>query len=326
MGTDLATGACLCQAYASVTEQTAIVAGRWLGRGDEAGARDAAAETMFSALDALPTDATVVIGAAAEGEPDPPMLRLGRGGEAVHFAVDPLEGAEVVARGGTGAMSMIAAGEPDTLPALPDMYMRKIAVGPVARGRIDLLAPIAENVAAVADAFGRKPNDITAIVLDRPRHHDLLEELRESGARIKLILDGDVTSTLNAAIRGTNDHISVGIGGSRQAIIASAALMCLGGELQAQLWPTTRSEIEAARESGVSEIERVLTTAELAPKNAVVAATGISNGDLMRGVRYLGEHARTHSVVMCFRCNRVRFVDGIHFYDRERREEVRLSG
>ena len=326
MTTDPARGACICQAYASVTEQTAIVAGRWLGRGDEAGARDAAAETMFRALDALPTHATVVIGAAAEGEPDPPTLQLGRGGEAMHLAVDPLEGAEVVARGGTGAMSMIAAGQPDTLPALPDMYMRKIAVGPVGRGCIDLLAPVADNVMAVAEAFGRKPNDITAIVLDRPRHHDLLEELRASGARIKLILDGDVTAAINAAIRGTNDHISVGIGGSRQAIIASAALMCLGGELQAQLWPTTRSEIDAAREAGITEIERVLTTPELAPKDAVVAATGISNGDLMRGVRYLGDSARTHSVVMCSRCNRVRFVDGIHFYDRERREEVRLLG
>jgi len=326
MGNDPAAGTCLCEAYASVTEQSAIAAGRWLGRGDEVGARDAAAETMFRALDGLATDATVVTGAAAEGEPDPPMKRLGRGGEAVHLAVDPLEGTEVVSRGGTGAMSMIAAGEPDTVPALPDMYMRKIAVGPVGRGRIDLLAPIAENVASVADAFGRKPNDITAIVLDRPRHHDLLEELRESGARIKLILDGDVTSTINAAIRGTNDHISVGIGGSRQAIIAAAALTCLGGEIQAQLWPTSRSEIAAARESGVSDIERVLTTQELAPKNAIVAATGISNGDLLRGVRYLGDSARTHSVVMCFRCNRVRFVDGMHFYDRERREEVRLLG
>ena len=323
---DPALGACLCQAYAPVTERAAIAAGRWLGRGDETGARAAASETMFQALDALAMDSTVVIGAAAEGEPDPPVLRLGQGGEAVHLAIDPLEGTEVVARGGTGAMSMIAAGEPDTIPALPDMYMRKIAVGPVARGQIDLPAPIAENVAAVADAFRRKPNDITAIVLDRPRHHDLLEELRESGVRIKLILDGDVTSVINAAIRGTNDHISVGIGGSRQAIVASAALTCLGGEIQAQLWPTSRSEIEAAHQSGITDIERVLTTRELAPKNAVVAATGISNGDLLRGVRYLGDSARTHSVVMCFRCNRVRFVDGMHFYDRERREDVRLLG
>jgi fructose-1,6-bisphosphatase II len=324
MASDISVSACLCQAYASVTEEVAMVAGRWLGRGDEQGARAAAAETMFGALDTLPIDARVVIGGSGGGDPDGPPPRLGRGGESVHLAVDALEGGEVVARGGTGAMAMIAAGEPDTVPALPDMYMRKIAVGPRARGRIDLRAPIAENVVAVADAFGRKPNDITAIVLDRQRHHDLLEELRASGARIKLILDGDVTSTISAAIRGTNDHISVGIGGSRQAIIASAALLCLGGELQAQLWPTTRSEIETAAEMGITDIERVLTTEELAPSRAVVAATGISNGDLLRGVRYLGDNARTHSVVMCSRCNRVRFVDGIHFYDRERREEVRL--
>ena len=206
------------------------------------------------------------------------------------------------------------------------MYMRKIAVEPVARGKIDLRASVADNVVAVADAFGRRPNDITAIVLDRQRHHDLLEELRACGARIKLILDGDVTSTINAAIRGTNDHVSVGNGGSRQAVMASAALLCLGGELKAQLWPTSRPEIQAAREAGIVDTDRVLTTEELAPKNAVVAATGISNGDLLRGVRYLGDSSRTHSVVMCFRCNRVRFIDGIHFYDRERREEVRLLG
>lgn len=307
-----------------MTEDAAIVAGRWLGRGDEPGARAAAAETMFSALDTLPTSATVVIG-SPETEDEAP-LRLGSGSDAVHLAVDPLEGAEMVARGGTGAMSMIAAGDPDTVPALPDMYMRKIAVGPVGRGCIDLRAPIADNVAAVAEAFRRKPNDITAIVLDRPRHHDLIEELRDAGARIKLILDGDVTSAINAAIRGTNDHIAVGIGGSRQAIIASAALLCLGGEVQAQLWPTSRTEIEAARDAGIVDIERVLTTAELSPKNAVVAATGISNGDLLRGVRYLGDSARTHSVVMCYRCNRVRFVDGVHLHDRERRDEVRLLG
>lgn len=327
MGSEATTAACLCQAYVTATERAAIAAGRWLGRGDEHGARDAAATALYGALDELPIDARVVIGGSEEAD-DPAAAEpcLGQGGGRVDLAIDALEGAEVVARGGTGAMSMIVAGEPDTVPALPDMYMRKLAVGPVGKGRIDLREPIAANVAAVADAFGRKPNDITAIVLDRPRHHDLIEELRDSGARIKLIQDGDVTSTINAAIRGTNDHIAVGIGGSRQAIIASAALMCLGGEIQAQLWPTSRTEIVAASESGISDSERIFSTGDLAPRNAVAAATGISNGDLLRGVRYLGDSARTHSVVMCIRCNRVRFVDGIHFHHRDRGEEVRLLG
>jgi fructose-1,6-bisphosphatase II len=199
-------------------------------------------------------------------------------------------------------------------------------VGPVARGRIDLSKPVVENVHQIAEALGRNPNDVTAIVLDRPRHHDLIEELRQSGARIKLIQDGDVTSAITAAIRGTNDHLAIGIGGARQAVMAAAALRCLGGELQAQFWPVSRSEIDQARELGFEDMERIFTIEDLAPRDVIVAATGVSSGDLLRGVRYLADSARTHSIVMCTRCNWVRFVDGIHFFARERREEVRLLG
>jgi fructose-1,6-bisphosphatase II len=221
---------------------------------------------------------------------------------------------------------MIAVGEAGSLPRLPQMYMRKIAVGPVARGKIDLGRPVGENVAAIAEAFGRRPNDITAIVLDRPRHHDLVEEIRASGARIKLIQDGDVTASITSAVRGTNDHIAIGIGGARQAVLSAAALRCLGGELQAQLWPTSRSEIEQAQEHGIDDVYKVFTTDELAPGEVVVAATGVTNSDLLRGVRFLTDSARTHSIVMCTRHNWVRFVDGVHFFARERREEVRLLG
>jgi fructose-1,6-bisphosphatase/sedoheptulose 1,7-bisphosphatase-like protein len=212
------------------------------------------------------------------------------------------------------------------MPSLPDMYMRKKAVGPVARGRISLGSPVADNVRSIADAFGRMVNDVTAIVLDRPRHHDLIEEIRASGARIKLIQDGTVTASISAAIRGTNDHLAVGIGGTRQAVMSAAALRCLGGELQAQLWPTTRSEIEQAREAGIDDPTRVFNTEELAPGEVIVVATGVSNGDLLRGVRFLTDSARTHSLVMCTRCNWVRFIDGVHFFARDRREEVRLLG
>jgi len=201
-----------------------------------------------------------------------------------------------------------------------------MAVGPVARGKIDLRRPIGDNVRSIAEAFGRNTNDITTIVLDRPRHHDLIEEIRGSGARIKLIQDGDVTASITAAIRGTNDHLAIGIGGSRQALLSAAALRCLGGELQAQLWPTTRGEIEEAREHGVEDVDKIFGTEELAPGEVVVAATGVTNGDLLRGVRFLADSARTHSLVMCTRHNWVRFVDGIHFFARERREEVRLLG
>lgn len=317
---------CSCQSYATATERAALAAGRWLGRGDLEGARAAATEGMRDALDRLAIDGRIVIGEGADGEPLAVGQRVGAGGHEVDLAVDALEGPAVVARGGSGAMSMIAVGDLGTLPRLPDAYMRKLAVGPLGRGRIDLRRPVAENVRAVAEAFGRNPNDITAIVLDRPRHHDLIEELRESGARIKVVQDGDVTASITAAIRGTNDHIAIGIGGSRQAIIAAAALRCLGGELQAQIWPTTRSDIDAAHEAGIDDVEHVFTSSELAPEHVIVAATGVSNGDLLRGVRYLADSARTHSLVMCTRCNWVRFVDGIHFFARERREEVRLLG
>jgi fructose-1,6-bisphosphatase II len=317
---------CLCEQYVRVTEGAALTAARWLGRADQEAAERDAAAAMRAVLDDFPIQGRVVIGSADEESPLRVGEAIGAGGEAVDLALDPLEGRGVVARGGNGAMSMIAVGEPDSLLKLPDMYMRKMAVGPRARGSIDLLKPIGENVHAIAEAFGRRPNDITTIVLDRPRHHDLIEDIRSSGARIKLIQDGTVTASISAAIRGTNDHLAVGIGGTRQAVMSAAALRCLGGELQAQLWPTSRREIEQAREVGIEDETRVFTTEELAPGEVIVAATGVSNGDLLRGVRFLADSARTHSLIMCTRCNWVRFIDGIHFFVRDRREEVRLLG
>ena len=318
---------CLCESYARATERAALAGARWLGRADQEAAERDSAEAMRSALEHLPIDGRIVIGAGAdEDETLARGQRVGAGGEQVDLALDPLEGRGVVARGGGGAMSMIAVGEPGSLQTLPDMYMRKLAVGPRARAAIDLRQPVAQNIQGIADAFGRSVKDVTTIVLDRPRHHDLIEEIRAAGARIKLIQDGDVTASISAAIRGTNDHLAIGIGGTRQAVMAAAALRCLGGELQAQLWPTTRSEIEQAREYGLDDVDRIFTLDDLSPGEVIVAATGVSNGDLLRGVRFLADSARTHSLVMCTRCNWVRFVDGIHFFARERREEVRLLG
>ena len=318
---------CICENFARVTERAALAGARWLGRANQEGAERDSSEAMRSALEQLPIDGQIVIGAGGdETETLGRGQQVGAGGEQVDLALDPLEGRGVVARGGGGAMSMIAVGEPGSLQTLPDMYMRKLAVGPLARAAIDLRKPVAENIQGIADAFGRSVNDVTTIVLDRPRHHDLIEEIRAAGARIKLIQDGDVTASISAAIRGTNDHLAIGIGGTRQAVMAAAALRCLGGELQAQLWPMTRGEIEQAREYGLDEVEQIFTTDDLAPGEVIVAATGVSNGDLLRGVRFLADSARTHSLVMCTRCNWVRFVDGIHFFARERREEVRLLG
>lgn len=315
---------CLCESYARVTERSALASARWLGRADQGGAQEAACSGIKEALEQLPVDGHIVIGATADADELAAGERIGAGGDAADLALDPLEGAGIVARGGSGAMSMIAAGPRGSFPTLPDMYMRKMAVGPVARGKIDLRRPVAENIEAIAAAFGRRVADVTTIVLDRPRHHDLIEEIRLAGARIKLIQDGDVTASISAAIRGTNDHLAIGIGGTRQAVLTAAALRCLGGEMQAQLWPTTRGEIELAQEQGITDMEQVFAIDDLAPTEVIVAATGVSNGDLLRGVRYGADSARTHSLVMCTRCNWVRFVDGTHFFARERREEVRL--
>jgi fructose-1,6-bisphosphatase II len=314
---------CPCALFARTTEWAALAGARWLGRADQDAAEDAAEGAMLAGLSELPIDGTIVIGSredVALGNGG----KVGAGGESYDLAVDPLEGRGVVARGGNGAMSMIAVGPPGSLLRLPDMYMRRMAVGPRARGKIDLARPIAQNIDAIAESFGRNVNDITTLVLDRPRHHDLIEEIRAAGARIKLIQDGDVTASISAAIRGTNDHLAVGIGGTRQAVLSAAALRCLGGELQAQLWPTTRSEIEEANAFGIEDVNRVFSSEDLAPGEVIVVATGVSNGDLLRGVRFLADSARTHSLVMCMRCNWVRFTDGIHFFARERKEEVRL--
>jgi fructose-1,6-bisphosphatase II len=316
---------CLCTRYARATEWAALAGARWLGRADEEAAEEAAANGMKAALDQMPVDGRIVIGARS-GEALAPGGGIGAGGDRVDLALDPIEGRGVVARGGVGAIAMLAVAPEGAVLQLPDMYMRTIAVGPRARGVIDLDRPVAENVRAVAESFDRQPIDITALVLDRPRHNDLVEELRAAGTRIKLIGDGTVTAAISAAIRGTNDHLSIGIGGTRQAVLSAAALRCLGGGLQAQLWPTSRSQIEAARELGVEDVTRVFTQDDLAKGDVIVVATGVTNGDLLRGVRFLADSARTHSLVMCMRCNWVRFTDGIHFFARERREEVRLLG
>jgi fructose-1,6-bisphosphatase II len=297
---------CECQSYLRATERAAIASARWLGRDDEAAAEESAATGMRATLDILSISGRVVFGSLDDSGGLTPGAIVGSTGKEVDLALDPLEGRGVVARGGNGAMSMIAVGDPGRFTTLPDIYMRKMAVGPRARGSIDLLRPVGENIEAIAEA--------------------LIEEIRNSGARIKLIQDGDVTAAISAAIRGTNDHLAIGIGGTRQAVLSAAALRCLGGELQAQFWPTSRSEIDELREAGIEDYERVFRTEDLAPGEVIVAATGVSNGDLLRGVRFLADSARTHSLLMCTRCNWVRFVDGIHFFARERREEVRLLG
>ncbi len=315
---------CPCTDLASVSERSALAAGRYLGRGDPRGADTAASEAMVHAIDALPVSGTVLIGRSEQGHPLAPGATMGGGGMELELACDPVEGAAVVGRGGVGALSILAACEPGGITRVPRMYMKKMAVGPVAKGRIDLRQGVTENLQAIAEAFGRQVGDITAVVLDRPRHDDLIAEIREAGARIKVIADGDITATIDAAIRGTNDHLAVGIGGSFEGIISAAALHCLGGEIQGQLWPMSRTEIRQAGEYGIDDINQIFGIDDLVRGHQMVVGTGISNGDLLRGVRYFAEGARTQSIVLCSRCNRVRFIDSIHLFSKTRHEEIRL--
>lgn len=311
---------CLCTELVSVTERSALALGRSLGRGDPARALDEGLLGLRQGLDLVPLTGRIAIGIDGQLPVD---TVVGAGGRAYDLAIGPLQEA-IVARGQVGVISVLAATDPGGMLTVPPMYMRKIAVGHVARGHIDLLAPVSQNILAIAEAFGRKPMDITAIVLDRDRHDDLVEEIRETGARIKLIQDGDVTAAISSAIRGTNDHVAIGIGGAAEGVISAAALTCLGGEFQGQLWPVSRSQVRATAELGIEDMQHVFTDEELVRGDAIVVATGVSNGDLLRGVRYQADAARTHSIVMCTRCNRVRFVDSTHNFVRERGLEVRL--
>jgi fructose-1,6-bisphosphatase II len=315
---------CPCTDLAAVTERSALAAGRLLGRGDPEMADRAASEAMREALDAVPISGALVIGRDDEAHALHEGTELGSGGRRLDMACDPVGNGTAVAGGRPGALSILAASDPGGLMQVPRMYMRKMAVGPVAKGRIDLRRPVHENLEAIADAFGRRVADVTAIVLDRTRHDDLVAEIREAGARIKLIADGDIMASISAAIRGTNDHLAIGIGGAPEGIIAAAALRCLGGEIQGQLWPMSRTEINRAGEDGIDDVSRIFGIDDFVRGHQTVVATGISGGDLLRGVRYMADGARTQSLVLCSRCNRVRFIDSIHLFSGDRHEEIRL--
>jgi fructose-1,6-bisphosphatase II len=316
--------ACRCTELTAVTERCVLAAGRYLGRGDAGAADRAAAEAMVDALDALPISGRLVIGREEEDHPLAEGREVGGGGPKLDLACDPVGNGAAVAGGRQGALSILAASDPGGLTPLPRMYMKKMAVGPVAKGRIDLRKPVGENLEAIADAFGRRVGDITAIVLERPRHEDLVAEIRDAGARIKLIDDGDVMASISAAIRGTNDHLAIGIGGAMEGVISAAALRCLGGEVQGQLWPLSRGEIADASEHGIEDIERIFGIDDLVDGHHTVVACGISGTDLLRGVHYFADGARTHTLVLCTRCNRVRFIDSIHLFSHDRHEAIRL--
>ncbi|MCK6259240.1 class II fructose-bisphosphatase [Fictibacillus sp. KIGAM418] len=299
-----------------VTEAAALASARWMGRGVKDEADDAATTAMRDVFDTVPMKGTVVIG---EGEMDEaPMLyigeKLGTGyGPRVDVAVDPLEGTNIVASGTWNALAVLAVADHGNLLHAPDMYMDKIAVGPEAVGQIDIDAPTIDNLRAVAKARNKDIEDLVAIVLNRPRHEKVIQEIREAGARIKLISDGDVAAAINTAFEGTGVDILFGSGGAPEGVIAAVALKCLGGEIQGKLLPQNDSELERCRRMGIIDINKVLRMEDLVKgDDAIFAATGVTDGELLKGVQFKGTIGTTHSVVMRAKSGTVRFIDGRH--------------
>ncbi|WP_085994023.1 class II fructose-bisphosphatase [Oceanobacillus senegalensis] len=299
-----------------VTEAAALASSRWMGRGVKDEADDAATTAMRTVLDTIPMQGTVVIG---EGEMDEaPMLyigeKLGTGdGPGVDVAVDPLEGTEIVAQGTWNALAVIAIADKGTLLHAPDMYMDKIAVGREAVGKIDINAPVIENLKAVAKAKNKEIEDVVATVLDRPRHAELIKEIREAGARIKLIPNGDVAAAINTAFDGTGVDILLGSGGAPEGVLAATALKCLGGEIQGKLVPSNAEEIARCQKMGIQDLNKVFYMNDFCSgDDAIFAATGVTDGELLKGVQFKGSKVTTQTVVMRAKSGTVRFIDGEH--------------
>jgi fructose-1,6-bisphosphatase II len=316
-----------------VTEAAAIASARFMGRGAKDEADDAAVEAMRRTMDEIEFAGRIVIG---EGERDEAPMhyigeRVGKTGAeradvpAVDIAVDPLEGTNLVAHGQAGAITVLAASEAGGLTHAPDTYLEKLCVGPGAAGKVDIRESPTENLGRIAEALGRKVSDITVVILERPRHDDLIAEVREAGARIQLIGDGDLSAAISCAVSGTGVHAVMGTGGAPEGVITAAAMRCLGGEIQARFRYRSDAERERGAAMGHGDEDRVYHTEDLAPgEELVFAATGVTAGDLLEGVRFFGGGARTHSLVMAYQTKQVRFVDTVHMFDRDSPPRVRL--
>ena len=303
-----------------VTEAAALSSARWMGLGNEKAVRQAAVDAMRRALDGVPFCGTVAIG---EGERDEaPMLfvgeRIGSGdGPELDVALDPLEGTNIVAQGRANAMAVVAITEKGGFLQVPDTYMEKIAVGRKAKGAVDLSLSPEQNLQNIADAMKCYVEDLTVVILDRPRHAELIRSVREVGARIKLIQDGDVSAAIATGFPDTGVDVLMGAGGAAEGVLAAAALQCLGGDMQGRLRPRNDQEVERARRIGIKDMDRVYRIGDLARGvDVMFAATGVTDGDLLRGVRFFGGGARTHSVVTRHRSGTVRFIEATHRFDR----------
>ena len=306
---------------ARVTEAAALASAKHLGRGDKELADQAAVDGMRKMFDTLNIDGTVVIG---EGEIDEaPMLyigeRIGQGNTdlKVDIAVDPVEGTNAVAKGSANAISVVAIAPEGCLLHAPDMYMDKMAVGPRARGCIDINAPIEDNLKAVAKALNKDISELTVTILERPRHDEVIGKIRAAGARIKLFYDGDVAAAIATCIPESGTDIMLGIGGAPEGVITAAALKCMGGELQAKLMPRNDEEIKRCKDMNVGDVNKVLYMEDLVKGNEVFfSATGISDGDILKGVTYSSENTvKTHSMVTRGETGTIRFIETIHNLD-----------
>jgi fructose-1,6-bisphosphatase class II len=302
-----------------VVEEAAVASARTMGMGDPKASDQAAVESMRRCLDTLAIEGTIVIG---EGERDKaPMLYIGErvgtatngGAMTVDIAVDPLEGTNLCATGGAGAITVLTASERGGLLHAPDCYMEKLVVGPAAKGAVDLDAPVKQNLKNIARRLGRGVDDLVVVVLDRPRHAKLIADIREAGARIRLISDGDLSAGIAASVAGTGVHAVMGSGGAPEGVLTAAALRCLNGELQGRLVVKDDAQKERMQAMGITDVNRIYTASELAPgRNLVFAACGVTGGDLLQGVRFTGDGVHTQSIVMTSTPARVRFVDTTH--------------
>jgi fructose-1,6-bisphosphatase II len=301
-----------------VTEAAALACGRWVGKGDKMAADEAATTAMRRTLESVGINGTVVIG---EGEMDEaPMLyigeKVGNGSlPEADIAVDPLEGTNICAKGGNGAIATIALAPRGGFLHAPDMYMEKIAVGPSARGAIDLTASPSENLKRVAETKSCYVEDLTVVLLERPRHERAVQEIRQAGARVLLIQDGDVAPAIAAAVEGSGVDMLLGIGGAPEGVLAAAALKCMGGEMQCRLVFMGQEEKDRAQSMGIDDFDRIYQTEDLAKGDVFFAATGVTNGDLLQGVRYFSGGAETHSIVMRSKSRTVRFIQTRHQFD-----------
>ena len=311
--------------FLRVVEQAAIACAHTMGQGDRHRSDQAAVEAMRRTMDTVPIDGTVVIG---EGERDEaPMLYIGEriglahalhgsaaaGFPQVDIAVDPLEGTNLCATGASNAIAVLAASTKGGLLHAPDLYMEKLVVGPSSKDHVDLDAPVHENLKAIARCLGRRLEDLVVIVLDRPRHEDLIQQIRATGARIRLIGDGDLSAGIAAAVVGTGVHAVMGTGGAPEGVLTAAAMRCLNGEIFARLVVSKPEHEERCRAMGITDFRKVYRAKDLAPGARVIfAATGVTDGTLMRGVRFFGDGVRTNSVIMQNDPHRIRFIDSIH--------------